>query len=148
MGVGGVANHAHKHFPDSTGGYFARALLLQSFSAVTGACLFVQKSLYEDVGGLNEADLGIAFNDIDLCLKIREKGYRNIWTPYAKLYHYESISRGPDDIPEKKKRFNDEINYMKQHWSEIISYDPAYNPNLTLEHEDFSLAWPPRSNLL
>ena len=144
MGIAGVAGHAHKNLPCEQSGYFGRAALLQSFSAVTGACLFVRKKLYKEAGGLNEANLSIAFNDIDFCLKLREKGYHNIWTPYAELYHHESMSRGTDDTPEQIKRFEKEFLYMKQHWGDIISSDPAYSPNLTLEYEDFSLASPPR----
>lgn len=144
MGIGGVANHAHKNISGGMPGYFCRGALVQSLSAVTGACLFVRKDLYNEVGGLNEDDLAIAYNDIDFCLKLRGKGYRTIWTPYAELYHHESASRGKDETPAVCERFKKEILYMKKRWTDIISYDPAYNPNLTIDLEDFSLAWPPR----
>lgn len=142
--VGGVAGHSHKHLPRGLGGYYGRAVLMQSFSAVTGACLIVRKSIYEDFGGLNESELGIAFNDVDFCLRLREAGYRNVWTPYAEMFHHESATRGYEDTPEKVLRFEKEIQYMKQRWGNILRNDPAYSPNLTFNHEDFSLAWPPR----
>ena len=117
--------------------------MVQSFSAVTGACLVVRKDLYEQVGGLNE-ELAVACNDIDFCLRLREAGYRNIWTPYAELYHHESASRGSDDTRDKLARSAREVAYMKQRWGDLLLNDPSYNPNLTLEREDFGFAWPPR----
>ena len=83
----------------------------------------------------------MAFNDVDFCLKVRSAGYRNVWTPYAELYHHESVSRGLEDTPEKKARFEKEVLFMKSKWGETLLRDPYYNPNLTLEHEDFSLSW-------
>ena len=147
LGIGGVANHAHKHFARYQNGYFARAHLIQSFCAVTGACLIIRKEIFEAVGGFNET-LQIAFNDIDFCLRVRESGYRNIWTPYAELYHHESATRGFEDTPEKQVRFAKEVKYMEQRWGNLLTNDPAYSPNLTLDHEDFRLAWPPRIDLL
>ncbi|XKF16224.1 glycosyltransferase family 2 protein [Halomonas sp. BLK-85] len=139
LGIGGVAGHAHKHFTRHAYGYFSRLHLAHELSAVTGACLLVRKNVYEQVGGLNEAHLAIAFNDVDFCLKVREAGYRNIWTPYAELYHHESVSRGADDDEEKRARAAQEVHYMRATWAEHLDHDPAYNPNLTLVHEDFSL---------
>ena len=144
LGIGGVANHAHLNILRNMHGYFARASLAQSFSAVTAACLVIQKKIYDQVDGLNETDLQIAFNDVDFCLRIREKGYRNVWTPYAELYHHESATRGYEDTPEKQARFAKEVQYMQECWSELLLNDPAYSPNLTLDYVDFSLAWPPR----
>lgn len=144
LGMMGFAGHAHRHLPKGNPGYCGRAALTQSFSAVTGACLVVRKELYELVGGLNEIDLQVACNDVDFCLKLREAGYRNIWTPYAELYHHESSSRGFDDTPEKVARAEREVAYMKAHWGPLLENDPAYNPNLSLDNEDFTLAWPPR----
>jgi GT2 family glycosyltransferase len=144
IGLGGVAGHAHRSLKRGLPGYFSRATLTQSFSAVTGACLLVSKELYLRAGGLNE-DLAIAFNDIDFCLKLRQMGYRNLWTPYAELYHYESASRGADDTPLKRSRFAVEARYMQNHWGECLGSDPAYNPNLALDRQDFSLAFPPRT---
>lgn len=144
LGVGGVANHSHKNLPRGRKGYFGRADLIQSFSAVTAACLVVQRKHYEAVGGLDEVNLKVAFNDVDFCLRLRESGLRNVWTPYAELFHHESATRGEDVQPEKRARFVAEVDYMMAHWAEALRRDPAYNPNLTLLHEDFSLAWPPQ----
>jgi GT2 family glycosyltransferase len=143
-GIGGVAGHSHKHLPKEHFGYFARAQLIQTLSVVTAACLVIKKSIYQEVDGLDEVNLKVAFNDVDFCLRVREAGYRNIWTPYAELYHHESATRGYEDTPEKQARFRDEVLYMQKRWGSLLNEDPAYNPNLTLEHEDFSLAWPPR----
>ena len=145
VGLGGVAGHSHKYFERDAPGYFFRAKLISSFSAVTAACLLVRKSLYLQVDGLNEKDLIVAFNDVDFCLKLREIGYRNIWTPYAELYHHESASRGSEDSPEKVARFNGELNYMRRRWADTIQQDPAYSPNLTLDYEDFTYARQPRT---
>lgn len=144
LGIGGVAGHAHKGYRKGDRGYFGRAALIQSFSAVTGACLLVRKSAFEQVGGLNETELAVAFNDVDFCLRLREAGYRNVWTPYAELYHHESASRGYEDSPEKQARFSREVRYMLVRWGPLLPQDPAYNPNLTLVHEDFRWSWPPR----
>lgn len=144
LGIGRVAGHSHKYFNVQSPGYFSRLLVEQSVSAVTAACLVVRRTVYEQVQGLDEASLKIAFNDVDFCLKVREAGYRNLWTPYAQLYHHESMTRGLEDTPEKKARFNCEVEFMVKTWGKTLSCDPYYNPNLSLLHEDFSLAWPPR----
>lgn len=143
-GIGGVAGHSHKHLPRGHFGYFARAQLIQTLSVVTAACLVVKKSIYQAVGGLDEVNLRVAFNDVDFCLRVREAGYRNVWTPYAELYHHESATRGFEDTPEKQLRFRDEVLYMQKRWAKLLMNDPAYNPNLALDREDFSYAWPPR----
>jgi glycosyltransferase involved in cell wall biosynthesis len=143
-GIGGVAGHSHKYLPKGHFGYIARAQLIQSLSVVTAACLVVKKSIFQEVGGLDEIHLKVAFNDVDFCLRVREAGYRNIWTPYAELYHHESATRGFEDTPEKQLRFRDEVLYMQKRWGNLLINDPAYNPNLTLDREDFSYAWPPR----
>lgn len=144
IGLGGVAGHAHKHFPRNHPGYFGRGQLIQTLTAVTAACMVVRKSIYEEVGGLDDVNLSVAFNDVDFCLRVTQAGYRNVWTPYAELYHHESASRGYEDTPLKQARFSKEIGYMKQRWGDKLLNDPAYNPNLTICSEDFSLAWPPR----
>ena len=138
VGLGGVAGHAHKHLPAEHAGYFCRALTVQNFSAVTAACLMMRTALFKEIGGFNDINLTVAFNDVDLCLRIRKHGYRIAWTPYAELYHHESISRGEDFAPEKLARFQSEIRYMQQHWAKELQYDPYYNPNLTLDRENFS----------
>jgi GT2 family glycosyltransferase len=144
LGRGG-AWHAHRNTSKSDPGYMARAICIQSLSAVTGACLVVRRSVYEELGGLNEADLPVAFNDVDFCIRALKAGYRNIWTPYAELYHHESATRGNDDTPAKRARARQELNYMQTRWACELHHDPAYSPNLTNESEDFSLAWPPRT---
>ncbi len=145
IGLGGVAGHAHSHIKHDELGYFGRASLIQTLSAVTAACLVIRKEIYTKVGGLDEVNLSVAFNDVDLCLKVQSSGYRNVWTPYAELYHHESASRGKDDSPQKKKRFMSEVQYMKLKWKTDTVSDPFYNPNLALDQYDFSLAWPPRN---
>lgn len=144
VGLGGVAGHAFRDYPRGTEGKFNRARLVQNYTAVTAACLIVRRSIYEQVGGLDEKNLTVAFNDIDFCLKVRAAGHRNLWTPFAEFYHHESVSRGAEDTPEKHERFRAEVEYMLKRWPAEIRHDPAYNPNLTLEHTDFSLAAPPR----
>ena len=148
IGLGGIAGHALRHIKKRDPGYCFRALLQQDFSAVTAACLLVKKAHYLSVGGFDENNLTVAFNDVDFCLKLGEKGLRNLWTPYAEMYHHESASRGFDNTPEKQARFNKEAEYIKMRWANIILHDPAYSPNLTLEYENFSLAWPPRVKAL
>lgn len=140
LGIGGVANHSHKHTNRKSPGYFARLIVPQNLSAVTAACLLVRREVYEQVGGLDEENLKVAFNDVDFCLKVRDAGYRNLWTPYAELYHHESISRGSEDTPEKKKRFLKENEFMQKKWRKILTEDPYYNKNLTKVREDFSIS--------
>lgn len=139
LGIGGVAGHAHKYFGRNQHGYFSRLKLVQNFSAVTAACLLVRRDVYEAAGGLDEDNLHVAFNDVDFCLKVRQAGYRNLWTPYAELYHHESISRGHEDTPEKQTRFNKEVAFMKNKWADQLLVDPFYNPHLTKDREDFSM---------
>ncbi len=140
LGIGGVAGHAHKYFDAESAGYFSRLHLTQNMSAVTAACLTVERRIYESVGGLNETDLKVAFNDVDFCLAVRALGYRNLWTPYAVLYHHESLSRGQEDTSEKQRRFTSEARFMQKKWGKSLMSDPAYNRNLTRSREDFSLA--------
>lgn len=147
LGMGGVAEHAHKQLPRTAYGYFSRASLISGFSAVTGACLIVRKALYQELGGLNE-DLAVAYNDIDFCLRLKQAGYRNIFLPTAELYHHESATRGPESDPAKLERLAREEQYMWERWETWLKHDPAYSPNLTLERQDFTLAWPPRVSTL
>lgn len=121
----------------------SRAQLAQNMSVVTAACLLIRREVYEQVGGLDER-LQVAFNDVDFCLRVREAGYANLWTPYAELYHHESASRGYEDTPEKKRRFEGEVHFMLERWGKVLNEDPAYNPNLTLTGTPFDLAFPPR----
>jgi glycosyltransferase involved in cell wall biosynthesis len=145
-GLGGLAGHSHKHLKKGAPGSFYRAQLIQNLSVVTAACLVIKKSTFQEVGGLDEVNLKVAFNDVDFCLRVREAGYRNVWTPYAELYHHESATRGYEDTEEKQLRFRDEVLYMQKRWGNSLMNDPAYSPNLTLDREDFSYAWPPRIN--
>ncbi len=139
LGLGGTAGHAHKHFCRSHPGYMARASIAQNLTACTAACLMMRRDVFDEVGGLDES-FEVAFNDVDLCMKIREKGYLVVFTPYAELYHYESKSRGNDSTPEKLERFRGEIDRFKEKWQkQLDDGDPYYNPNLTLTRDDFSL---------
>ena len=147
LGIGGVAGHSHKFFPREAHGYFCRNLLRSSMSAVTGACLLVRTSTFREVGGLDE-NLGVAFNDVDFCLRTQVAGYRNVWTPYAQMYHHESATRGQENTPEKKARFDREIAFMKARWGSRLLDDPCYSPNLTLESEDFAIAMNSRATKL
>lgn len=139
LGLGGVAGHAHKNFPKGHCGYMLRATIAQNFSVVTAACVMLPRTVWDEVDGLDET-FEVAFNDVDLCMRIRKAGYLIVWTPYAELYHYESKSRGAEDTPEKKKRFEGEIRRFRERWKcELAAGDPYYNPNLTLAREDFTV---------
>jgi glycosyltransferase involved in cell wall biosynthesis len=144
LGIGGIAGHIYHRRPRGDGGYMGRALLSQELSAVTAACVVVRKSVFDEVGGLDEK-MKVAFNDIDFCMRVMAAGYVNLWTPHAELYHHESLSRGYEDTPEKIQRFQQEVAYMQQRWGHALLRDRAYNPNLALDAEPFTLAWPPRT---
>ena len=146
LGIGGVAGHAYQFLDRTYAGQMGRAMLRQNLSAVTSACLMVEKKKYLEVGGFDANNLKIAFNDIDFCLKLLKVGYYNVWTPFAELYHHESASRGYEDTVEKQERFKNEVLFMMDKWGEILNNDPAYNLNLSLERQDFGLAFPPRKN--
>jgi GT2 family glycosyltransferase/2-polyprenyl-3-methyl-5-hydroxy-6-metoxy-1,4-benzoquinol methylase len=140
MGQGGIAGHVHSLFPRAHPGYQQRLMHRQSYSAVTAAVLLVRKAVYQQAGGLDAVNLGIGYNDIDFCMRVKELGYTNLWTPYAELYHHESASRGKEDSPEKLARFNQERNYMLARWADQLQRDPAYNVNLSLEHTNLTYA--------
>ncbi|MGH8093927.1 MAG: glycosyltransferase family 2 protein [Chthoniobacterales bacterium] len=144
LGVGGIAGHAHLGVREEQDGYFSRAHLTQNFSAVTAACAVVRRDLYRELGGLDEAHLAVAFNDIDFCLRLRAAGFEIVWTPHAELFHHESASRGMEDTGEKQARFLAEVDYMNAKWGETLRADPFYNPNLSLDEELFTPAFPPR----
>ncbi|QKX15827.1 glycosyltransferase [Microbulbifer sp. YPW1] len=139
LGLGGYAAHSHRGSPRGSQGYFNRLKVRQNLSAVTGACLFVRKSVYEQVGGLDEA-YTVAYNDVDFCLRVQAAGYLNVFTPFAELYHHESKSRGQEDTPEKIARFDEEKARLAERWGALLQRDPFYHPNLTRAREDFSLA--------
>lgn len=139
IGMGGVAGHAFVGFEHDDLGYFARIVLTQDYSAVTAACMMVKRDVFEEVGRFDEK-YAVAFNDIDLCLKIREAGYLIVYDPYAELNHYESKSRGYEDTEEKVARFNSEVDRFQKRWKDVLQKgDPYYSPNLTLDKNDFSL---------
>ena len=140
LGVGGVANHSHLGFADTHPGYFGRMTIRQNVAAVTGACLMVRREVWNQVGGLNDKELTIAFNDVDFCIKVMQAGYYNVFTPYAKLYHYESKSRGQEDTPEKYQRFVSEVEYMQATWPDVLANDPYYSPYFSRTKTDFSLS--------
>lgn len=140
IGLKGMAGHAHRFANRFDDGYCGRLKMSQNMSAVTAACLAVRRSVYRSVGGLDEKNLKVAYNDVDFCLRVLEAGYQNVWTPQAELFHHESVSRGSDDTPTKRIRFQQEYNYMLTRWNMSERDDPAYNPNLTKDLEDFSLA--------
>jgi len=144
LGLNGIAGHAHVGLPRHETGYFGRACLMQSLSAVTAACLLIRRSIYLEVGGLDQENLAIDYNDVDFCLKVRAAGYRNVWTPFAELYHYESASRGNNLAPEHRLRAEAEAAFMQNKWGELLQHDPAYNPNLALQSPGFALASEPR----
>lgn len=147
LGIGGVGAHAHRRFPADHPGDMGRLRLVQSFSAVTAACLMMRKALFDEVGGFDADHLAVAFNDVDLCLKLRARGYRVVWTPYAELYHLESVSRGGDLEAATRERFRAETLHMRRRWAAVLDADPFYNPNLTLHACDYGLAFPPRRPL-
>ena len=138
LGIGGVAGHSHKYFKRGEYGYASRLAIVQNLSAVTAASMMIRADVFKQIGGLDE-EFAVAFNDVDLCMKIREAGYLIVWTPYAEAYHYESKSRGFEDTPEKQQRFAKEIQCFMDKWGEVLEEgDPYYNVNLSLDREDFS----------
>lgn len=143
-GIGGVAGHRYVNYPGDHPGQFGRLALAQETNAVTGACLLIRHALFDQVGGLDAVNLTVAFNDIDLCLKVRAAGYRVIWTPFAVLEHHESKSRGSDQAGEKLLRFQKEIRFMKTRWGRKLWSDPYSNPNLSISTCNPALAFPPR----
>ena len=143
LGQKGIGAHAHAGLIDEDG-YFSRPHLVQNFSAVTAACLLTRREVYRQLGGLDETHLTVAFNDVDFCLRLQKVGLRILWTPFAELRHYESSSRGPEDTLAKQERFASEVQYMLDRWSDVLRNDPFYNPNLALDKQLFSLAFPPR----
>ena len=139
IGIGGVAGAMFVDLPRGRGGYMHKAAVMQDLSAVTAACMLVKREAFRAAGGFTE-ELAVAFNDVDLCLKIGQLGYRIVYDPFAELYHDESRTRGAEDTPEKIKRFQSEIEYMRVHWLDIIKNgDPNYNPNLSLKKWNYSL---------
>ena len=144
VGLGGVAGVAYYGVPRGHPGYFNRAWLQQNYSVVTAACMLVRKTVFEEAGRFDEAHLGISFNDVDLCLELRKRGFEIVWTPYANLIHRESSSRGHPSTLAQQQQFFREASYMQQKWGPELLCDPFYSPNFSLHWPGFDFAWPPR----
>jgi len=140
IGILELAGHSHRHFPRAHTGYMNRLAYAHNVSCVTAACMMMRKAVFNEVGGF-DSEFKIAFNDVDLCMRLRAKGYLIVFTPFAEAYHFESKSRGIEDTPEKQKRFASEETLFKTRWEkELLAGDPYYNPNFTKDKEDFSIA--------
>jgi len=137
-GIGGVAAHAHTGLTADEPGYAARALFAQEMSCVTAACLLIRSDVYRAVGGLDEKHLCVAFNDVDLCLKVRAAGLKVVFTPEFLADHHESLSRGDDEEnPMKEGRFFVEMQIMIERWGSVLKSDPYYSPKFSLDGRPF-----------
>lgn len=144
LGGEGVASLVYANRPRGYSGQIGRALLRQNVSAVSGACVVLRRELFEEVGGLDETLGPLLYRSVDFCLRLREKGYRSVWTPHAELYYHESTQRGDKSTSTGQAQLTQALVILRQRWEALLSYDPAYNPNLALEGELFTLAFPPR----
>lgn len=144
LGLGGAAGHVLYHFHSNTGGYYNHARLLCNYTAVTAACMVIRKALFVRAGKFDDENLPISYSDVDLCIRVTQLGYRNLYTPFSRHYHHESKSRGSDFSQKNVERSTVEREYMWKRWGTLLLHDPAYNPNLSLLREDYSLAVPPR----
>jgi GT2 family glycosyltransferase len=139
VGLGGIAGHSHKGFKRTSAGYTNRLWMVQNYSAVTAACVMMRRNVFQEAGGFDPG-YSLAYNDVDLCMKLVRRGYLIVWTPWAELYHYESMTRGIADTPDKLRHFFAEMQLFRARWSEYVKKgDPFYSPNLTLHREDFSI---------
>lgn len=138
VGLGNIAGHGHQHFPADTLGYEGQVICANNVSAITGACLMCRREVFQEVGGFDET-LAVAYNDIDLCLKMLDCGYQNIYVSHAKLYHHESKSRGYEDTPEKQARWRREADILVERWRNFVEHDPCYSPHLTRSKSDYSI---------
>lgn len=139
LGAHRTAGHTHYGISNLNYGYMGRLCYAQNVTAVTGACLMVKSAIYKELGGLDE-NFKISLNDVDFCLRARQLGYLNIFTPFAELYHYESISRGSDEKGKNAERYNKEASDFKEKWKDALEKgDPYYNPNFSLDRSDYSL---------
>jgi glycosyltransferase involved in cell wall biosynthesis len=141
---GVAAGHLHLGHPGTSAGYGNRARLPQNFSAITAACLVIRKAIWDEVSGMDGA-FAVAFNDVDFCLRVQARGYRNLWLPQAELVHHESASRGTENTPEKRRRYAGETALLQQRWGSLLAHDPCWNPNLTCNGERIGPAAPPRT---
>jgi GT2 family glycosyltransferase len=145
LGLHGLAGHQGNLWYQQDGGYVGYNQVTREVSAVTAACMLVRRQDFLAVGGFDAINFPVAFNDVDLCLKLRKAGYRILWTPHAELIHHESVSRGADDHPAKIARLEKEIRALRNRWGEALLHDPYYNRNLSLRHFSHAgLACPPR----
>ncbi len=143
LGAHRTAGHSHYRVSYNNLGYMGRLCYAQNVMAVTGACLMMRKSLFEQLGGLDE-NFAVSLNDVDLCIRAWKAGYVNVFTPFAELYHYESVSRGLDDRGEKAQRYNRESEAFRAKWKDLLEQgDPYYNPNFSLDRSDFALKYEP-----
>ena len=143
LGLGGVAGHQFHNMPRGSAGYYGRALLEQDLSCVTAACMVMRRDVFDSIGGFNE-EYAVAFNDVDLCIRVRQLGLRILWTPTAEMYHYESASLGKHNSPQRKALFEEEVKLMQGSWADVLDCDPFFNPNLSLATPYHTLAFPPR----
>ena len=139
VGLGGIAGHAFLNMAGSRSGYLHKASIQMDYSAVTAACMMIKRSVFEQIHGFEEK-LTVAFNDVDLCLRVCQAGYLVVYNPHVEMYHYESKSRGAEDSKEKVRRFQNEIEFMRTRWIDLLKKgDPYYNENLTLSKWNYSL---------
>jgi GT2 family glycosyltransferase len=143
LGIGGVAGHQFHNMPRGNAGYYGRALLEQDLSCVTAACMVMRREVFDSIGGFNEK-FAIAFNDVDLCVRVRRLGWRILWTPAVEMYHHESASLGKHNAPQRQALFAEEVKLMRATWGDMLDADPHFNPNLSLATPYYTLAFPPR----
>src|SRR4030095_1871755 len=144
IGIDGLAGHPHVGLPRDTLGYFGRAACIQQFSAVSAACMVMRREIFLEIGVFDEKNVAIAFNDVDIGLRLRQAHYSIVWTPYAQAFHHESASLGLPSGEGSRKQFLVESRNFKRIWANTIAHDPFYNPNLTNTGGDFTPATPPR----
>lgn len=143
LGMGGIAGHPFLNLPRGTRGYYGRAMLEQDLSCVTAACMVTRREAFDGIGGFDE-EFAIAFNDVDLCMRLRQRDWRIVWTPTVEMYHHESISVGKHNAPHRRALFQHEVRLMREKWGDALNFDPFFNPNLSLASLQYKLAFPPR----
>jgi GT2 family glycosyltransferase len=143
LGLGGVAGHQFLNMPRGNAGYYGRGILEQDLSCVTAACMVMRREVFDSISGFDEK-FAIAFNDVDLCIRVRQKGWRIIWTPAVEMYHHESASLGKHNAPQRQALFEHEVKLMRAIWGDVLDRDPFFNPNLSLATPYYTLAFPPR----
>jgi GT2 family glycosyltransferase len=147
LGMGGVAGHPFLNRPRGSKGYFGRAILEQDLSCVTAACMVARREAFNRAGGFDE-ELAIAFNDVDLCMRLRDNGWRVVWTPTVEMFHHESASVGQHNAPHRHSLFQHEVKVMRERWGDMLDADPFFNANLSLTSLQYTLAFPPRVSKL